>query len=123
MKFLGPGKITPAVSNDRGREVGEVGRSGRIGGREGGRLTPLAAFYPGPNFFSICTLKFVLENVEQKYKICTKEERLYTIIQHLLLFRAKKYGPGWVDGWVGGRAGLRIAYSNQKQNKSKSLLL
>jgi hypothetical protein len=21
---------------------------------------------------------------------------------------------GWVDGWMGGKAGLRIAYSNQK---------
>jgi hypothetical protein len=24
---------------------------------------------------------------------------------------------GWVDGWVAGKAGLRIAYSNQKQLK------
>jgi hypothetical protein len=23
---------------------------------------------------------------------------------------------GWVDGWVAGKAGLRIAYSNQKEN-------
>jgi hypothetical protein len=22
---------------------------------------------------------------------------------------------GWVDGWMEGKAGLRIAYSNQKQ--------
>ena len=22
---------------------------------------------------------------------------------------------GWVDGWMDGKAGLRIAYSNQKQ--------
>ena len=37
-------------------------------------------------------------------------------------FCAKKYGPGWMNGWVGGwvggwicgKAGLRIAYSNQK---------
>jgi hypothetical protein len=21
---------------------------------------------------------------------------------------------GWMDGWMGGKAGLRIAYSNQK---------
>ena len=26
----------------------------------------------------------------------------------------KKSGAGWVGGWMGGRAGLRIAYSNQK---------
>jgi hypothetical protein len=24
---------------------------------------------------------------------------------------------GWVDGWVAGKAGLSIAYSNQKLNK------
>jgi hypothetical protein len=23
---------------------------------------------------------------------------------------------GWVGGWVAGKAGLRIAYSNQKEN-------
>ena len=23
---------------------------------------------------------------------------------------------GWVDGWMEGKAGLRIAYSNQKNN-------
>jgi hypothetical protein len=23
---------------------------------------------------------------------------------------------GWMDGWMEGKAGLRIAYSNQKQN-------
>jgi hypothetical protein len=23
---------------------------------------------------------------------------------------------GWMDGWMGGKAGLRIAYSNQKEN-------
>jgi hypothetical protein len=23
---------------------------------------------------------------------------------------------GWMDGWMGGKAGLRIAYSNQKAN-------
>ena len=32
----------------------------------------------------------------------------------------KKYGPGWMDGWVengwmDGEAGLRIGYSNQKR--------
>ena len=26
----------------------------------------------------------------------------------------KKYGIGWVSGWKDGKAGLRIAYSNQK---------
>ena len=24
---------------------------------------------------------------------------------------------GWVDGWVDGKAGLRIAYSNQKEGE------
>ena len=24
---------------------------------------------------------------------------------------------GWMDGWVDGEAGLRIAYSNQKQTR------
>ena len=36
------------------------------------------------------------------------------------MFRAKKYGTGWVVGWMGGwmeaEAGLRIAYSNQKDD-------
>jgi hypothetical protein len=31
---------------------------------------------------------------------------------------------GWVDGWMGGKAGLRIAYSNQQilttTNKSRT---
>jgi hypothetical protein len=27
---------------------------------------------------------------------------------------------GWVDGWMEGKAGLRIAYSNQKQNNQKT---
>ena len=34
-------------------------------------------------------------------------------------FCAKKYGPGWIGGWmvgwVGGKARLRIAYSNQER--------
>ena len=32
---------------------------------------------------------------------------------------------GWVGGWVGGKAGLRIAYSNKKQDwlKLVSILL
>ena len=32
----------------------------------------------------------------------------------MLLFVQKKYGPGWMGGWMDGRAGLRIAYSNKK---------
>ena len=44
--------------------------------------------------------------------------RIYTANQHMLIFCAKKYGTGWVggweDGWMGGRARLSIAYSNQK---------
>ena len=31
---------------------------------------------------------------------------------------AKKYGLGWMGGWVGGRTGLRIAYSNQNIYKT-----
>jgi hypothetical protein len=27
---------------------------------------------------------------------------------------------GWVGGWVAGKAGLRIAYSNQKLEHNKS---
>ena len=27
---------------------------------------------------------------------------------------------GWMDGWKDGKAGLRIAYSNQKENKPKN---
>ena len=34
----------------------------------------------------------------------------------MLIFCALKSGAGWVDGWKGGRAGLRIAYSNNKLN-------
>jgi hypothetical protein len=30
---------------------------------------------------------------------------------------------GWVDGWVAGKAGLRIAYSNQKAQKVEKMLL
>ena len=28
---------------------------------------------------------------------------------------------GWMDGWTDGRAGLRIAYSNQKAKNGKIL--
>ena len=54
---------------------------------------------------------------------------MYSNLAFTPLWR-KKYGTGWVDGWIGGwmdewmdgwvggwmdgRAGLRIAYSNQK---------
>ena len=31
-------------------------------------------------------------------------------------FCAKKYGTGWKVGWMGGKAVLRIAYSNLKKN-------
>ena len=30
---------------------------------------------------------------------------------------------GWMDGWVDGGAGLRIAYSNQKQPKFRAKAL
>jgi hypothetical protein len=30
---------------------------------------------------------------------------------------------GWVDGWMGGKAGLRIAYSNQKVVKKVHLTI
>jgi hypothetical protein len=29
---------------------------------------------------------------------------------------------GWVDGWVAGKAGLRIAYSNQKSFQTTNFL-
>ena len=41
--------------------------------------------------------KFEIENFELK-KACWMEGRM----------------GGWMDGWVDGKAGLRIAYSNQK---------
>ena len=28
---------------------------------------------------------------------------------------------GWMDGWMDGKAGLRIAYSNQKHKKTRSV--
>ena len=30
---------------------------------------------------------------------------------------------GWVDGWMDVKAGLRIAYSNQQENKIKTTLI
>ena len=42
--------------------------------------------------------------------ICTTWELIYIVNLQSLLFCAKKYGPGW----MGGRAGFRFAYSNQK---------
>ena len=41
------------------------------------------------------------------------EKQTFIFLIHSL-FEQKNYGPGWVDGWMGGRAGLRIACSNQK---------
>ena len=80
--------------------------------------------------------KIILKkNFKQKpfltfFVICTEQDQIHTVNCQPLLFCAKKYGPGWVDGWVDGimdgwmelwmggwmdgRAGLRIAYSNQK---------
>ena len=46
-------------------------------------------------------------------------ENIYSILA-FAPFCAKKYGPGWVDGWVYGSAGLRIAYSNKKNDRSDS---
>ena len=45
---------------------------------------------------------------------CPEEERIYTENYHMLIFVQKKSGAGWIGGWVDGRAGLRIAYSNQQ---------
>ena len=33
---------------------------------------------------------------------CTKEEHIYTVNQHMLIFGAKKSGAVWVGGWAGG---------------------
>jgi hypothetical protein len=30
---------------------------------------------------------------------------------------------GWVGGWMGGKAGLRIAYSNQKEDAKADIIL
>ena len=49
---------------------------------------------------------------------CTEEECVYIANQHMLIFCAKNSGAGckdgWMDGWKGGKAGLRIASSNKK---------
>ena len=57
--------------------------------------------------------------------ICPTEEQINTVNISLLIFRAKNlagwkdgWKDGWKEGWVAGKAGLRIAYSNQKSNKS-----
>ena len=57
--------------------------------------------------------KKVLKKVLTCLVICTKYEQNYTVNCQSLLFCAKKYGPEWMDGWVDGKAGLRITYSNQ----------
>ena len=49
--------------------------------------------------------------------ICTTEEQINTINIPLLIFRAKNLAgrkEGRKGGWKEGKAGLRIAYSNQK---------
>ena len=59
--------------------------------------------------------------------ICSHEEQIYTVNWQSLLFRAKKYDTGrmggwmdgWMEGWMDGKAGLRIAYSNQKHGNKK----
>ena len=38
----------------------------------------------------------------------------YYLCSKNLVSAPYKPGPGWMDGWVDGRAGLRIAYTNQK---------
>ena len=43
--------------------------------------------------------------------ICTKSQQIYTVLGHTLSFWASSMV---LDGWAGGGAGLRIAYSNQK---------
>ena len=51
---------------------------------------------------------------------CTKQEQIYSANWQSVLFVQKSMilddGSmyGWMDGWVGGNAGLRIAYTNQK---------
>ncbi len=41
---------------------------------------------------------------DEKKMLYIKRSRLKTLLD------------GWVDGWVAGKAGLRIAYSNKKQD-------
>ena len=43
-------------------------------------------------------------------------EILSICIQLLELIKKvfEKYGAWWIDGWVGGKAGLSFGYSNQK---------
>ena len=47
------------------------------------------------------------ETVQTCLVICKHEEQIqiHTVNWQSLLFRAKKYGTGWVGGWVDGRAG------------------
>ena len=63
----------------------------------------------------ICSeIKFEIENVEHlRRKLCENFE-----LKILSDFKLNiKYLAGWMDGWVGGwkvgKAGSRIAYSNQ----------
>ena len=61
--------------------------------------------------------------IENLIQICTKFEQINTVNFQLLIFRAKNLA-GWVEGrvvgWMGGKAGLRIAYSNQKLTAIKN---
>ena len=72
--------------------------------------------------FKDCFQQLKMTPVFTYFAFCTEQDQIHTVIWHSLLFCAKKYGTGWMDGqigrwmdgWADGRAGLKIAYSNQK---------
>ena len=79
---------------------------------------------------SICVVKFEVVNF---LSICLQILELLTNGLHkkgahtysnlvCAPFYAKKYGTGWMDEWMDGRAGLRTAYSNQKLYFNKKLV-
>ena len=51
---------------------------------------------------------------------CTEEEHIYTANWHMLVHKSLVV-EGWVGGWINGRAGLMIAYSNQKFDQKSQI--
>ena len=57
-----------------------------------------------------------MDGRESRFKDCLQQSKI------LIIYNIKTLVSGWMDGWVGGwmdgwmegKAGLRIAYSNQK---------
>ena len=55
----------------------------------------------------ICSeIKFLIENVDIVRYAYSNQKNLGEWVEGWM--------GGWMDGWVDGKAGLRIAYSNQK---------